>query len=107
MELSGHGTIKLGNFRLKFTAGGEWLVTNRGAHVGYVATLTEAEAFIAKYKADVRDRVAKVEAAAAERRAEQQAEACAEARANGSSVQGFDEYGGPWSNCDVLGSQEW
>ncbi|MHA1962524.1 MAG: hypothetical protein ACW99U_20165 [Candidatus Thorarchaeota archaeon] len=64
MEMQSHGTIDVNGFKLRFTEGGQWLVSIRGTFIGYADTLSEAEDLTKAHKANVKERLEKVEAQA-------------------------------------------
>lgn len=80
---------------LRRTARNSWAIFRRGKYVGEAETIGEAEVLIRADAQARADRLAMAEAAAAERRAEAAAEACARMRAEGLTVRGFDENGLP------------
>lgn len=70
MQLTKSGTIKVDGCNVMRTEDGRWRVSRSGTEIGYVDMLSEVEGLIVRHRQRVRDRLAKVEAEAARRKAE-------------------------------------
>ena len=73
MELTQHGTIKVEDCTVRHTKEGRWMVSRSGILIGYSDTLGEVPALIAGQRDAIRARLARLNAEAAQRKAEAQA----------------------------------
>jgi hypothetical protein len=74
MELKRSGTVSYDGCNVRFTEMGRWLVSQCGTVIGEVDTLAEVDGLIKRQREAVRERLAKVQAEAARRKAEREAE---------------------------------
>ena len=73
MELTQHGTIKVEDCTVRHTKEGRWLVSRSGIQVGYADSLAEVPILIARQRDAIRERLARLNAEAAQRKAEAEA----------------------------------
>lgn len=81
MELTRHGMIAHGDYNLKFTQDGTWMVSRHGTVIGYADTLDTVPALIESAREAVRKRLADVQARAEARLQKEKDEASEVARA--------------------------
>lgn len=74
MQLTEHGTVRVNGHLARFTTGDGWMVSRYGKILGYVDTLAEVEALIAKNLERVRKHLAMVTQQAIDRKADAEAE---------------------------------
>ena len=60
MRLTQHGTIRYGNYGVRHTDDGRWMVSRKGILVGYCDALSEVESLVETHRYAV---IARVEAA--------------------------------------------
>lgn len=70
MKLTQTGTIEVDGCKVRATKEGRWLVSRSGIHVGYADTLAEVPILIARQRDSVRERLARLNAEAAQRKAD-------------------------------------
>lgn len=70
MKLTQTGTIEVDGCKVRSTKSGQWMVSRSGIHVGYADTLAEVPILIARQRDSVRERLARLNAEAAQRKAD-------------------------------------
>jgi len=70
MELTPHGSIIVDGCTVRNTKNGQWEVSRSGIHIGYADSLAEVPSLIERQRNAVRERLARLNAEAAQRKAD-------------------------------------
>ena len=68
MKMKESGTVNVNGYSCIFTQDGQWAISRHGTLLGYVATLSEVDVYIARNLERVRARLARANEEAAERK---------------------------------------
>lgn len=99
MELNATGSVIIEGFISRFTAEGKWLISRHGKSIGSVDSLAEVTPLIAAHRERVIARLAHVEREAAERKAQEVADAAFECDV----VDGWQPCAGNPHTGDLIG----
>jgi len=67
MKMKESGTVNVNGYSCMFTQDGQWAISRHGTPIGYVATLSEVETYVARNLESIRARLQRAIEQAAER----------------------------------------